>query len=214
MGKDNRPPKHLRTLKRGDVREDGMIFWAYSRCCNNGENWLEAGHYEERRRRAEESQKVNRIQRNKSAKKWQDKNREKVRAYARYHYYKTKDDPHVRERKKLWQRSKRSNDMNFRIACNLRNRVRHALHGKAKTDATLSMLGCTIEELREHLESQFQDGMSWDNYGCRGWHIDHIKPCASFDLILDEEQKQCFHFTNLQPLWAKDNLTKSNKYNQ
>jgi hypothetical protein len=59
------------------------------------------------------------------------------------------------------------------------------------------------------LEKQFTKGMNWKNYG--KWHIDHIKPCASFDLSLEHEQKLCFHFTNLQPLWAKDNIRKSDK---
>ena len=52
--------------------------------------------------------------------------------------------------------------------------------------------------------------MSWGNYG--KWHVDHIRPCASFNLVNEEEQKKCFHYTNLQPLWAKDNLSKGSKY--
>jgi desulfoferrodoxin (superoxide reductase-like protein) len=61
------------------------------------------------------------------------------------------------------------------------------------------------------LEKQFKLGMNWDNYGRSGWHIDHIKPCASFDLTKKEEQLKCFHYTNLQPLWARENLIKSDK---
>jgi hypothetical protein len=53
--------------------------------------------------------------------------------------------------------------------------------------------------------------MSWGNYGLHGWHVDHIIPCASFDLTDPEQQRQCFHYTNLQPLWAEDNLRKSDK---
>lgn len=53
--------------------------------------------------------------------------------------------------------------------------------------------------------------MSWDNYGYRGWHIDHIKPCSSFNLSDIKEQKKCFHYSNMQPLWWKDNIAKSNK---
>tara|TARA_R110000751_G_scaffold131998_3_gene234420 strand:- start:438 stop:656 length:219 start_codon:yes stop_codon:yes gene_type:complete len=69
-----------------------------------------------------------------------------------------------------------------------------------------------------HLEDQFQDGMSWENYGrpngdyLEGWHIDHIKPCALFNLEDASQQKECFHYTNLQPLWAEDNLSKGDKY--
>jgi len=62
------------------------------------------------------------------------------------------------------------------------------------------------------LETKFLEGMDWDNYGIYGWHIDHIKPCSLFNLENIEEQKKCFHYTNLQPLWAIDNLKKGNKY--
>lgn len=98
-----------------------------------------------------------------------------------------------------------------RIALRLRNRINRALRGIVKKANTFWLLGCTIEELKQHLENQFKGNMSWDNYGFYGWHIDHIIPCASFDLSKASEQKKCFHYTNLQPLWAEENLRKSNK---
>jgi hypothetical protein len=107
-----------------------------------------------------------------------------------------------------WHRSYRKNNLRVRIADNLRTRVRQALMGESKSTTTIELLGCTIEELESHIEGQFTDGMSWDNYGFYGWHLDHIVPCASFDLTDPEQQKICFHYTNLQPLWAKDNLSK------
>lgn len=82
----------------------------------------------------------------------------------------------------------------------------------AKACKTTRLIGCTVEELRHHLEAQFADGMSWDNYGRNGWHVDHIRPCASFDLTDPEQQRQCFHYTNLQPLWAADNIRKGDKW--
>lgn len=75
----------------------------------------------------------------------------------------------------------------------------------------MELIGCDIEHLIKHLESQFRDGMSWDNYGIKGWHIDHIIPCNAFNLWNPEEQKKCFHYTNLQPLWASENLAKSDR---
>jgi len=81
-------------------------------------------------------------------------------------------------------------------------------HSKKYQD-TKTLTGCSVEYLKQHLESQFTEGMSWDNYG--KFHIDHILPCASFDLSKPSEQKKCFHYTNLQPLWAADNLSKGAK---
>lgn len=76
----------------------------------------------------------------------------------------------------------------------------------------MEMLGCSVEDLKTKLEAQFQSGMSWDNYGRTGWHIDHIRPCASFDLSDPMQQAECFHYTNLQPLWALDNMKKGSTY--
>ena len=77
-------------------------------------------------------------------------------------------------------------------------------------DSYLLVLGCTQEELVRHIESQFRPGMTWSNYG--DWHVDHIRPCSSFDLTSLSEQSVCFHYTNLQPLWAADNLGKRDRY--
>jgi hypothetical protein len=85
---------------------------------------------------------------------------------------------------------------------------RHKTYKKGKTQ---ELLGCDGKMLQQHLESKFQSGMTWDNHGQFGWHVDHIKPCASFDLTQLEEQKKCFHYTNLQPLWWQDNLAKADK---
>ena len=75
----------------------------------------------------------------------------------------------------------------------------------------MKLLGCSSEFLRQHLERQFKPGMSWENHG--QWHLDHIKPCASFDLSKPEQQRICFNYKNLQPLWAIDNMKKGAKLN-
>jgi hypothetical protein len=80
-----------------------------------------------------------------------------------------------------------------------------------KTKKTLELLGCSWQEARDHIQSQFKEGMTWENHGFYGWHIDHIIPCSSFDLTDLEQQKKCFHYTNLQPLWWKDNISKGSK---
>jgi len=99
-----------------------------------------------------------------------------------------------------------NNDPKARIVENLRRRTRAVLEGTNKSDNTLALIGCSPEKLKLYLETKFEDGMSWDNYG--DWHIDHIKPCCSFDLTKESEQRACFNYKNLQPLWAKDNLRK------
>ncbi len=100
----------------------------------------------------------------------------------------------------------------MKIKENLRSRLNKALEGKTKSLSTMFLISCDIDYLMYHLQSQFTKGMSWGNYGYYGWHIDHIKPCAKFDLIKESEQKLCFNFKNLQPLWAIDNLRKGSKY--
>ena len=104
---------------------------------------------------------------------------------------------------------RRKIDINFKIRCNLGTRIWDSLKHNYKSASTLKLIGCPIGFLKKHLESQFKLGMSWNNYG--KWHIDHIIPCASFDLSKSEEQQKCFNWTNLQPLWAEDNLSKSDK---
>jgi hypothetical protein len=103
---------------------------------------------------------------------------------------------------------KRRSTLLGRIEHNLRSRINFAMKGRAKTTRSIELVGCTVEQLRKHIESKFLLGMNWDNYGFRGWHIDHIIPCAMFDLLNPEQQKKCFHWSNLQPLWATENLSK------
>jgi len=117
-----------------------------------------------------------------------------------------------RKRSRDYMKERRDSDLNFRIKNTLRCRLYKAVinSGGIKSGKAIELLGCSIEELHSHLSGQFTDGMSWDNYG--DWHIDHIKPCAAFDLTKISEQRECFHYTNLQPLWAYDNFIKNDTY--
>jgi len=103
-------------------------------------------------------------------------------------------------------------DPTQKLLNSLRSRLSSLTKGGRKSASTMDLTGCTVEALRQHLEAQFTDGMSWTNYGRDGWHIDHIRPCASFDLTDPEQQRQCFHYSNLQPLWAADNIRKGAKH--
>lgn len=102
-----------------------------------------------------------------------------------------------------------------RIKKLLSSRIHKAItrngNGARKVASTIELIGCTIAEVRAHLESKFLPGMNWENCGRNGWHIDHRKACSRFNLADPEQQHRCFHFTNLQPLWEADNISKSNR---
>ena len=134
----------------------------------------------------------NREKERKRQKEWKQKNSEKWLSY-----------------KKLYNNKRRKEDPEYKISINLRVRLWNALKGNYKSGSAVRDLGCSISELKQHLENQFQDGMTWDNYNMHGWHIDHILPLSVFDLTDHEQLKKVCHYTNLQPLWAKDNLSKS-----
>lgn len=108
-----------------------------------------------------------------------------------------------------WVRNKRRTDPHFRIRNALYSRMYYAAknQGASKSNKMVVLLGCSIFYFRSHLEKQFRDGMTWENHG-PVWHIDHKKPCSKFNLVDPEQQKECFHFSNLQPLLAKENLSK------
>jgi len=121
----------------------------------------------------------------------------------------------IKVRKELYFQSEKGKEarkrysQNNRIAMRLRSRIYQVLKGNTKSASTIELLGCNIKEFKFYFESLFLFGMTWENYGL--WHIDHIKPCSKFDLNDPVQQRKCFHYTNLQPLWQKDNCKKSNK---
>lgn len=123
---------------------------------------------------------------------------ERIRQMDRARYSKNKD--RIAERRKT--------DVLFRLRGLLRTRLRTALSGNYKSGSAIRNLGCSLEEFKKHIESKFKPGMNWDNHGQYGWHIDHIKPLSSFNLNDVNQLNEACHFTNLQPLWAKDNLVK------
>ena len=106
------------------------------------------------------------------------------------------------------QTKKYYNDVQFKLTKNLRNRLYKAIKNNQKAGSAVDDLGCTVAEFKTYIESLWQDDMSWDNWTTDGWHIDHIVPINRFDLTNPEELKKACHYTNLQPLWAKDNLRK------
>lgn len=140
-------------------------------------------------------------QRNKA---YQEKHREEIGLY------KSNWQKENREKRNKRLSERYRNEPNYRIAVNLRNRLLVALKNNQRSSPTLALLGCSIDFFRQHMESMFVGEMSWNNHGTI-WHIDHIKPCAKFDLSDGSHQKICFHYTNMQPLFVKDNLIKGDR---
>lgn len=137
-----------------------------------------------------------------SSKIWRENNRDKKRVKDKIYQQinKHKKNSYVKNRKKT--------DIQFKLSCNLRSRLNSAIKGNYKAGSAVKDLGCSIQELKTYLESKFQPGMTWDNWTTDGWHIDHIKPLTSFDLTDRNQLLEVCHYTNLQPLWATDNLSK------
>jgi hypothetical protein len=157
-------------------------------------------------------------------KKHREVYKEKMKEYNKQYYKKTKDKrrenydveyyreyyKNNKEKLNQYRKDRRLEDVNYRLSCHLRGRLYHALKAKnlRKNNRAHELVGCTLEELKLHLESQWLPGMSWVNNTIDGWHIDHIKPVDSFDLSDLNQQKECFHYSNLRPLWSNENLSR------
>ena len=148
--------------------------------------------------------KIMRLRVNK--KRYRDKNKEKIKKYQQNNKQK------LRNYMKEYRKEKYDKDIQFRISTILRSRLGKAIKDEFKIGSAIKDLGCSITELKSYLESKFLTGMTWDNYGLDGWHIDHIKPLSAFNLSDKKQMLEACHYTNLQPLWAKDNLSKNDNY--
>lgn len=149
---------------------------------------------------------------------YRENNKEYLSSYFKDRYLSNKSDV-LEYRKEYYQankikinqyvKDKYESDVPFKLATNLRKRMSKMIRRSQKSGSAVKDMGCSVEELKIHLESQFQEGMTWENYG--EWHIDHIYPLSKFDLFDREEFLKACHYKNLQPLWSQDNLKKSNK---
>ena len=174
--------------KKWDVRSDGRIFWQYSKKSPNGQYWV-CWEQALKLRKAEKNS-IKKYQENKG-KIWKAENKKRIKQYT--------------EKFKIKRKYSKKYPI-FIMSERVRSRIRSFIKERkyTKTSKTKDMLGCTWEELRCHMESKFLDGMSWANRSM--WHIDHITPLASAKSV-EEVVKLC-HYTNLQPLWAEDNMRK------
>ena len=151
-------------------------------------------HKEQKAERAKLYREGHKEQRAANGKRYRENHKEEVAAY-----------------NNSYHKQRKLTDLQFKLKVNLRTRLYMALKGNAKAGSAVRDLGCSMEAFRLYLESHFQPGMTWENWGIKGWHIDHIKPLSSFDLTDRAQFLIACHYTNLQPLWAKDNLSKSDK---
>ena len=156
---------------------------------------------------------------NAQVKAYQETRKEELKEKARAYYQKNKlviaekvrlyqleNKDKIREQKRAYVTKRYNNDVEFKIANRLRNRLLKAIGRFSKAGSAVRDLGCTISEFLAHIEKQFVPGMSWETHG--EWHLDHIKPLASFDLTDPIQFKEAAHYTNYQPLWAADNQRK------
>ena len=147
-------------------------------------------------------------------KQWREANYIKLKTKKRQ-YYKLNKEAVMKQHNK-YVKIKYKIDINFRLRMILRSRLRSAIKNNQKVGSAVKDLGCRVSDLKTHLENQFylhpatKEKMTWNNHGYYGWHIDHIIPLSSFDLTDRGQFLKACHYTNLQPLWMKDNLEKSN----
>jgi hypothetical protein len=188
-------------------------------------------HYSSRCKKCFGEYQKNNPNRNDNNKRYADKNRDVINHKTREKYHENLEESRKKEREKQkrlrklnpekynkyvneWRKKnyeRLKNDPKWKMIKILRSRFLRSIKKQYKNSSVIKLLGCSIDEFKIYLESKFQEGMTWENHGLKGWHIDHIIPCASFDLTKEEEQQRCFHYSNLQPLWWIDNLKKSNK---
>lgn len=193
--------QHDNRLKRGSAHPSkNLRFWQYSPDCKNGELWVTPEKFLENQRKIREYQA-----KNKEAIR-EAKSRFKIRHAERLKEVHRRYNKLARQRRPNYEKDRAAKDPVFRLSRRMRARIREALRDRriSKSKKSIETIGCGWGELRAHLESMFSDGMSWENMNL--WHVDHIVPLA-LAKTEDEVMRLC-HFSNLQPLWATENLSK------
>ena len=119
--------------------------------------------------------------------------------------------PEVKSNRRKKSKRDYHNNIQYKLTTLIRSRLRFAIKNKSKQGSAIKNLGCSVDELKTYLENKFQEGMTWDNWSSDGWHLDHIKPLCHFNLEDPKQLAEACHYTNLQPLWSYDNISKGNK---
>ena len=182
--------KPLKDFNKDKRSKDGLQY----RCRDCNRAYYEAN-----------KQKFVEYRKNRDYRAYCQENREKIRAQRRA--YRAANRDKVNEYHRVYEKKRRAEDPAFAMVRRLRIRLLKALNGSLKPASTMELLGCSAEKLCAWLEMHFAEGMTWENRD--QWHIDHIRPVASFD---DPADPACWHWSNLQPLWAEDNLRKGDSW--
>lgn len=138
---------------------------------------------------------------------WQRSNPERMKEKKKRY----RSNPINKFHEKEYKRKKLLSSPGFKIECAVRLRIRSILKVNKISHSSIDLIGCSKDELINHLSALFKPGMTLENHGVHGWHVDHVIPCAKFDLTNADQLKQCFHYTNLQPLWCNENWEKGSK---
>jgi hypothetical protein len=202
--------KDLELFPKNKRLKDGYHY--VCKACRKAYNLLNGEKIKEYRELNKEKQAI-------LIKKWGENNQDKIKEYTKdNNSKKTKESIKLNNQKQKiykvnWNKNRYATNIGYKISQLLRIRLVYALKiKKNKHKSAIDLIGCTIEECRNYLEAQFYPEMNWENHG-KIWEIDHIKPCASFDLTNLEEQEKCFHYTNIQPLFKTTEIAKSLGYN-
>lgn len=227
-------PYRLTTRKTAKDRIKGHWYYYYFkgelelRYCIDGKRIREMNKLKKSQKQYRETHKEEREEyQKKYGPEHYKKNLDEIRARHKRNYaiYYPKNRDRIAKRKKIFnskpsnkkKRNKRkreryASDMLFRLSVNLRRSLSQTMSraSASKNAHTIEYSCCSVAFLYAHLEKQFTDGMTWENYG--EWHIDHRRPSASFNLNNEDEIYMCQHYTNFQPMWARENIVKGNYY--
>ena len=220
------PPKlAYRIAKTSYYNKKGKVRWWDGKKLRNPEYKKEYNkeyqkeNKEKLKEQRKEYYKANKEYKKEYNKEYQKENKEKIKEYKKEYRAANKEKIKEyyaanKERANKRCRWRYKNDENFRLTRVLRSRFKFALKSQniKKNSHVLELTSCSMDFLKNYLSKKFKKGMTWGNQG--QWHIDHRKPCASFDLVNKEEQRKCFHYTNLQPLWGKENMEKNATFNE
>lgn len=200
----------IRKYKFGDVREsDGRVFWGYHKNRPNPNNpiqiyeeWISRESFDRRRKKLREYTKNY---------KKRPENIKKRKITNKIYYSKEENRQRRRDWWAKYAKERKVKDPQYATILRIRTRICMALKNKGvkKSLKTVELIGCSYDFLRKHIESQFREGMCWNKK--HSFHIDHIIPLNSFDLADPEQLKAACHWTNLQPLYPKENMSKGSK---